>query len=74
MTFKTDTGILEQAASMFADAVLPTCAINLTGFAAATATQPVTSTIIANMQRNDGSALDIRPDDGPLTLLNINYK
>ncbi|KAK4553197.1 hypothetical protein LTR86_009727 [Recurvomyces mirabilis] len=74
VTFKNDAGILEQAASMFADAVLPIYAMNLTGFAAASATQPVTSTIIANMQKNGGNALGIEPDDGPLTVLNINYK
>lgn len=74
ITFKNDAAILELAASMFINTVLPIYAMNLTGFMAASATQPVTPTIITNMQKNGGNSLGIKPEDGPLTILNINYK
>ncbi|KAN0098787.1 FAD-binding domain containing protein [Hyaloscypha variabilis] len=71
VTFKNDAQLIKDVIQLFIEEATPL--LNLTGFAPAFAFQPLSLNIIEQMSKNGGNALGLSTDDGPLTIMNLNW-
>ncbi|KAE9373188.1 FAD-binding domain-containing protein [Stipitochalara longipes BDJ] len=71
VTFKNDAQLIKDVIQLFIDEATPL--LNLTGFAPAFAFQPLSLNIIEQMSKNGGNALGLSVDEGPLTIMNLNW-
>ncbi|EON68741.1 hypothetical protein W97_07999 [Coniosporium apollinis CBS 100218] len=72
-TFKNDIQMMSDIFKIWNDAVQPIFE-DIAGFVPALAFQPITAKIIENFSKNGGNALGISPEDGSLTLWNMDFQ
>jgi FAD/FMN-containing dehydrogenase len=71
ITFKNSAPLIKKIIEIFIEEVNPI--LNIPGLIPAFAFQPISLNIIQKMSSNGGNVFGLSPDDGPLTLMNLNF-